>query len=258
MRPYSTHLGYLFDDLPLEERFAAAARAGFSFVEHPGPYALPASRVRELCAENGLTLVQIALPAGDPARGEKGLAGLSGREAEFRDSVKVGIPYAREAGSRFVHVMAGVRPAGADVADLWPIYIDNLRHACEEAEAAGMAVLIEPIGVATIADYLLETPDLGLKAIREVGAPNLSMLFDAFHAKNAGVCPIAFVRDHHASISHIHIADHPGRHEPGTGSLDFDTLFHTLDEIGYAGAIGLEYIPRTDTVSGLGWREAYR
>jgi len=254
MRRYSAHLGYLFANLPLEERFAAAANAGFSDVEHPAPYALAATQVQELCAANGLTFVQMALPAGDTARGEKGLACLPGREREFRESVAQGLDYAQTAGSRFVHVMAGVRPNGASVDDVWPTYIANLRYACGAAAAVGLPVLVEPIGIATIADYLLDSPAFALKAMDEIGAPNLSMLFDAFHAKNAGTDPTAFVRRHGARISHIHISDHPGRHEPGTGTLDFVAFFCELDSIGYGGAIGLEYIPAVDTLSGFSWR----
>ena len=246
----------MFTEHALEDRFAAAAACGFSDVEHPGPYAIPAERVAVLLREHGLRFVQMALPAGDPARGEKGIACLPGREAEFRDGVAAGLAYAKAIGCGFVHVMSGLKPADVSPDQVWRTYVTNLRHACDAAADAGILVLVEPIGAATISSYLVDHPDIALRALEEVGASNLSLLFDAFHATNAGVDPVAFVRGHHARVSHVHIADHPGRHEPGTGAFDFETFFRTLDAVGYAGSVGLEYIPAGETAAGLGWRES--
>ena len=257
LRRYSAHLGYMFTEYPLEDRFAAARAAGFDFVEHPGTYALRAARVAELCQENNLSFVQMALPSGNPAHGEKGIACLPGREDDFRTSVETGLAYARQIGSRYVHVMSGLRPNGVPAPDVWSTYIGNLRYACDAAAAEGLPVLIEPIGFATIADYFIDHPGIALRAIDDVASANLSMLFDAFHATNAGVDPVEFVRKHHDRISHVHIADHPGRHEPGTGNLDFKTFFDELDRAAYPGAIGLEYVPAGDTLAGLGWRDTH-
>lgn len=243
----------MFTEHPLEGRFAAAAAAGFREVEHPTPYGLAASRVRELCDQHGLSFVQMALPAGDTARGEKGIGCLPGREQEFRQSVETGLDYAHEIGSRFVHVMSGVvsEPEAFDAARA--CYITNLRFACDAAAARGMMLLVEPIGVATISGYLVDHPAKALGVIADVGAPNLRMLFDAFHATNAGIDAITFVQQHPETIAHIHIADHPGRHEPGTGTFDFVRFFEALDRVGYPGSVGLEYIPAGDTREGLSW-----
>ncbi|WP_062226473.1 hydroxypyruvate isomerase family protein [Aureimonas frigidaquae] len=257
MRRYSAHLGYMFTEHALEDRFAAAAACGFRDVEHPGPYSIAAERIAGLCREHGLNFVQMALPAGDPARGEKGIACLPGREAEFREGVATGLAYAKAVGSRYVHVMSGLTPAGVAFDTVWSTYVSNLRFASAAGADAGIPVLIEPIGAATISGYLVDHPDIALRALDAVGAPNLSLLFDAFHATNAGVDPIAFVRKHHGLISHVHIADHPGRHEPGSGRFDFQSLFRALDAGGYAGSIGLEYVPAGDTAAGLGWRERF-
>ncbi|MBS7543297.1 TIM barrel protein [Ancylobacter oerskovii] len=247
----------MFNEYALEERFAAAARAGFGHVEHPGPYALPAARVRDICAEHGLTFVQMALPAGNPAHGEKGLAALPGRQEDFRAGVPVGLDYAQAVGSRYVHVMSGVvaDPAQRDAA--WQAYIANLGFACEEAGRRGMTLLVEPIGAATIADYFIDHPHKALRALDEIGAPHLKLLFDAFHATNAGVDPHAFMAEHADRIAHVHIADHPGRHEPGTGRFDFKAFFSVLERVGYRGSVGLEYIPLAGTEPGLTWQRAF-
>jgi hydroxypyruvate isomerase len=257
MLTFSAHLGYLFTELPLEERFAAARQAGFSTVEHPSPYALSADHAAALCWEHGLGFAQMALPAGDPSRGEKGIACLPGREEDFEASVRHGLAYARRVGSRYIHVMSGVLPAGLTREDAWLLYISNLRAACQAASEVGIPSLIEPIGKGTIANYLMDHPDLAVRAIEEIGSPNLFMLFDTFHAANSGIDPVAYMRKHHHLIAHVHIADHPGRHEPGTGNIDFAAFFAVLEDVGFAGAIGLEYIPAGATVAGLAWRNDF-
>lgn len=153
--------------------------------------------------------------------------------------------------------MAGVTPPGRLPEELWENYVDNIRLVCVEAARMAIDVLIEPIGLATLPDYYLSDPHDALRAIKDAGASNLFMLFDAFHAATAGIDPVEFVRKHHAQIRHVHIADHPGRHEPGTGSIRFDALFAELSACGYRGAIGLEYVPMTSTVEGLGWRRTF-
>jgi hydroxypyruvate isomerase len=250
---YSAHLGYLFTELPLEKRFAAARQAGFAEVEHPNPYVLPAEDMDKLCRDNNLTFVQLALPAGDPSRGEKGIACLPGRELDFQLSVDKGITYAKQVGSRFVHVMSGILPKGVTQDEVWPTYVRNLHFACEMADAADLPVLIEPIGPATLADYMMDDPFLALRALEDVGASNLFILFDVFHAANAGIDPVVFVKNHLGCIAHIHIADHPGRHEPGTGAINFTSLFEALAAGNYTGSIGLEYVPVVSTEASLSW-----
>lgn len=255
---YSAHLGYMFTEYPLEERFAAAARAGFTHIEHRGPYKLPATQVLDLCAEHRLSFVQMALPVGDATRGEKGLAALPGRQTDFRSSVATGLDYAQAAGSRYVHVMSGVISDPAQREEAWTTYLDNLRFACTEAAQREMTLLIEPIGVATLADYFIDHPDKALRALEEIEATNLKLLFDAFHATNAGVDAHAFMRRNADKIAHVHIADYPGRHEPGTGTFDFQRFFAVLRDVDYQGCVGLEYIPASNTEAGLHWREAFR
>lgn len=258
MKGFSAHIGYLFNEVPLERRFAAARDAGFSMVEHPSLYALPAARVRQLLAECGLGLVQSSFPAGDIARGEKGFAALPDQIERFRASLAGSLGYAVEAGIPALHCMAGVRPAGADPRQMWDTYIANMRAAASAAAEHGILLLIEPISSGSIADYFIEDPMDAVRAIAEIGAPNVRLLYDVFHATMIGSDPFAFIRGHAGLIYHIHIADHPGRHEPGTGTIDFQRLYRTLEDVGYDGFIGCEYVPRGDTVQGLGWMNGFR
>ncbi len=258
MLRFSAHLGYLFTELPLAERFAAARRAGFTAVEHPGPYALPAPALRALLQETGLEFVQFALPAGDVAKGEKGFAALPGREAEFRDSVHVGLDYAETIGARFIQVQSGLVPPGADHGALWATYVANLAVAAEAAARRSIDVLIEPIGAGTLADYFMDRSDLALRALEEVGQPNLRLLFDVFHSSNAGIEPAGFISEHVSKIGHLHIADFPGRNQPGTGTIDFPALFRTIEQSGYQGLIGCEYKPTGRTEASLGWHAPFQ
>lgn len=253
MKGFSAHIGYLFNEVPLEQRFAAARKAGFFMVEHPSLYSLPAARVKQLLAENGLGIVQSSFPAGDITRGEKGFAALPDQIERFRASLAGSLDYAVEAGIPALHCMAGVRPAGANPRQMWDTYIDNMCMAANAAAERGMLLLIEPISSGSIADYFIEDPADAVRAIAEIAAPNVRLLFDVFHATMIGRDPFAFIRQHAAQIYHIHIADHPGRHEPGTGTIDFQRLYDVLEAVEYDGFIGCEYTPCGTTVDGLGW-----
>lgn len=253
--PACAHLGYLFTEVALRDRFAAAARCGFKFVEHPSPYELSADEVLALCNANGLHMVQIGLPMGGP--GEKGLAALIGREAEFRAGVAEAIAYAIKLGTRFIHPMSGVPAAGVDEADSWDVYVRNVGYVCDEAAQAGLTVIIEPIGAGTLVGYFMNHPHKAAEAIAAVSRDNLFMTFDAFHAAQNGVDPAEFARHAGALFRHVQIADDPGRHEPGTGTIDFDAFFEALESVGYSGVIGLEYKPAAGTAEGLAWTDRY-
>ena len=249
----SAHIGFLFTELPLPERAAAAARAGFRALEHPNLFAHPASTVAGWFRDAGLPLVQTGFPAGDAARGEKGFAALPDRCGAFRDSVAPTLDTVAELGCRHVHAMAGVKPAGVPWDRLWGTYLDSIAFAADAAAERGMTILIEPIGPGSIANYVIDQPALAVDAIRAVGRPNVALLFDAYHCACLGHDPASLIRDHAALIAHVQIADDPGRHEPGTGGIAFDPIFAALDAIGYAGTVGCEYHPLTTTEAGLGW-----
>lgn len=253
MQGFSAHLGYLYGDRPFRERLFAAKEAGFRAAEHPNPYSVPAADLAAWIAESGLSFAQIALPSGDAARGEKGMAALPGREDEFRQSLDVGIAYASRIGCRAVHAMAGIRPAGVAEADLMATYVANMRAAADAARAAEMTLLIEPIGAATIADYFMSDAQAAVEAIGLIERDNVRLLFDVFHETNAGKDAAAFLRAHGGLIHHVHIADHPGRHEPGSGRIDFTEIYDALNTTGYRGFVGCEYVPAGSTEAGLTW-----
>lgn len=249
---FSAHIGYLYTDLPLSGRPAAAARDGFTAIEHPEPWSIPVKDMRALLADLGLTFSQVTSGMGDAGKGEKGLAALAGREAEFRAGFDRALDYAVAIGCPFVHPMAGVPKDG--VLDAAETYRLNLSWALNRAEGSGVRVLVEAI---TIPGYHMGSLALAAQ-LQDQFHGRFDLLFDTYHAAVLGENPVRWIAQNAKRIGHVHIADHPGRHEPGSGTLAFDRILSVLQLAGYAGAIGFEYIPSVATSASAaflpGWK----
>jgi 2-dehydrotetronate isomerase len=243
--PFSAHLGYLFTELPLERRFAAARAAGFEAVEHPEPFTLAPEALRALLDANGLRIAQITSGVGT----EKGLAALPGHEEEFRDGYARALDYAETIGCPFVHPMAGI---GGDEAT----YRSNIEVAVRLAEGRKPRVLVEAISKAAVPGYFM-CHSKDMLALAESFAGQISVLIDSFHASADGHDPATALVAAAPFLGHVHIADFPGRHEPGSGGTDFAALLTTLADLGFGGAIGFEYLPSgADHLSWLAhWRD---
>lgn len=251
--PLSAHLGYLFTELPLRERFRAAKAHGFSAVEHPAPYSVPAAEMAAWLDEIGLPYTQFGLFSGDAAKGEKGIAIFRERQAEFRESVARGLDYAQGIGVGMVHAMAGVLAAAERRPDHWECYIENLAFAADEAARRELHIIVEAMSPGAVPDYFVETPDRAAEAIAATGRANIRLLFDVFHTVNSGLDLGEQIARHGGLIGHVHIADHPGRHEPGTERIDYAAVCRALAAAGYRGYLGCEYTPRAGTATGLAW-----
>lgn len=252
-RRLSAHLGYLFTHLPVERRIEAAARAGFNAVEHPQPFAVPARDMAAALRSHDLRFAQIAAGVGDASKGEKGLAALPGREGDFRDGLARSIDYALAVDCPLVHPMAGAPAPGEDADRVRATYLANIAFTVERAEAAGLRALVEPISQAAVPGYYACRMDQAMELCEAAAPGRVLLLLDTFHARATGLDAVGFVRRHADLLGHVHVADHPGRNEPGTGEFDFAALLSALDDRAYAGAVGFEYVPRTDTLAGLGW-----
>jgi len=253
---YSAHLGYLFTELPLSERVAAAARHGFEAIEHPAPYAVPAPEMAGWLKAAGVRYTQFGLRSGDAAKGEKGLGIFPGRRDEFRRSVGEALDYAETVGATMVHAMAGVLPRAERTRDHWDCYVENLAFAAAEAQPRGITMIVEAMSPGAVPDYFIATPDQAAEAITEAGADNLGLLLDVFHTVSSGLDFEQQIATHAARLAHVHIADYPGRHEPGSGTIDFARVDRALQAAGYDGLLGCEYTPAGSTEAGLGWLAA--
>ncbi|WP_428561036.1 MAG: hydroxypyruvate isomerase [Solidesulfovibrio sp. DCME] len=253
MPRFAANLTMLFTEAPFPDRFAAAREAGFRCVEYLFPYDHPAGTLRGLLDENGLTQVLFNLPCGDWAAGERGIAGLPGREAEFRDGVGRALDYAATLGVTRLNCLAGKLPPGADVEEACAVMAGNVAFAADALAAQGLTLVIEAINHYDIPGFLLSRTNQVMALLEAVARPNVAMQYDVYHAQREEGELAATLTANLPRIGHIQVADNPGRHQPGTGEINYPFLFAALDRLGYDGFVGLEYIPAPDTLASLGW-----
>jgi hydroxypyruvate isomerase len=257
MPRFAANLSTMFTDRPFAERIDAAAAAGFRAVECQFPYEVAAAELKARLDAAGIELVLLNTPPGDFAAGERGLAGLPGREADFETALGQALAYAEALACRQIHVMAGVQPAGTSKEACLAVYKANLRLAAEACTRAGRRAVIEPINTRDIPGYLLNTPAEGAAVIAELDQPSLRLQFDFYHAQiMTGDLARSFER-HLPITAHVQIAGVPERHEPDTGEVNYPYLLELLDRLGYAGWVGCEYLPAGATEDGLGWALRY-
>jgi hydroxypyruvate isomerase len=255
MPRFAANLTMLFTEVPFLDRFERAARAGFQAVEFLFPYAHPAEEIRRRLDEHRLTLVLHNLPAGDWDAGERGIACLPDRVDEFRSGVAQAVSYAKALGVKQLNCLAGKALAGSDPAVLNRTLVDNLRFAAAALRRADLKLLIEPINTFDIPGFFVNRTAQALAIIDEVGADNLFLQYDLYHAQRMEGELAATLEKHLARIAHVQLADNPGRHEPGSGEINYPFIFAHLDRIGYRGWVGCEYKPATSTEAGLQWRQ---
>ncbi len=251
----AANLTMLFTEHPFLERFPAAAAAGFEHVEFLFPYEYSAAEVRGAVRDANLEVVLFNLPAGDWAAGERGLAALPDRVQEFRAGVERALEYAAELDCPRLNCLAGLSADGGDPAVQWGTLVENVRHAGERVAAAGRTLLVEPVNNKDVEGFFLPTTTDAIRLLDEAGDPRVRLQFDVYHVQRMEGDVTPRLRALFDRIDHVQIADNPGRHQPGTGELNFGFLFAELDRLGYAGLVGLEYVPEPDTLSSLGWRE---
>ncbi|CAB3820909.1 2-oxo-tetronate isomerase [Achromobacter denitrificans] len=253
----AANLTMMYTEHPFLDRYAAAARDGFSGVEFLFPYEFAAAELKSRLEEHGLTQALFNAPPGDWAAGERGIASLPGREGEFERGFDQALEYAAALGNRSLHVMAGLIRPEQDRAAHREAYLKNLAAAARAAASAGITVVIEPINTRDIPGFFLNRQDEAQAVCAEVGAANLKVQFDIYHCQIVeGDIAMKLQRDM-AGIGHIQIAGVPDRHEPDLGELNYPYLFERIDSLGYAGWIGCEYRPKAGTSAGLGWARPY-
>lgn len=257
----------MFAEVPFLDRFKAAAAAGFRAVEFQVPYDWPKYQLVELLEESGLEVVLIDSPVGDWDQGGRGMAAVPGRQTEFRDSLGSAIDYATALGCKTINLLAGVPGPGvrAEVAEA--TFVENLKYATHKFQSAGLHAVIEPInGALGVTDgyvtagmpgYFLNRVDHARAIIDAVEANNLFMQFDCYHRQIVEGNIASAIKQHISVIGHIQFAGVPGRHEPSIGEIHYPYLFALLDEIGYSGWLGCEYIPSNGTFAGLRWAAEY-
>jgi hydroxypyruvate isomerase len=246
----SANISLLFRELPLLERFAAARAAGFPTVEIQVPYEHSAVALTNAARAAGTQVILINAPLGADAR-TFGTASLPDRAALFRSELERAAEYAQALGTTQVNVLAG-RTTAADQPQALLQLADNLALAAQILGRVGARPLLEVINPVNAPGYCV--PDFELAAqILDRTDPRVGLQFDIYHAAMLGLDPAQAFTRHLPRIRHVQFADNPGRHEPGTGGLDFNGIFDTIRASGYAGWVGAEYHPTAGTLAGLGW-----
>ena len=256
MPRFSANLGFLFADAPFLDRFGRASRAGFEVVEYMFPYDYAAAEVARELERHGLRQDLFNLPAGDFAAGERGVAVDPRRRAEFREGVERALEYAARLDCQKLNCLVGRSIDDIAWDDQYACLVENLAWACERLESTGIVLHVELLNSVETPGFFLDS----LSAVRRLlgDVPALRFQADVYHLQRTGGAIGPVLRQFADRIGHVQIADAPGRHEPGTGEIDFPLVFSVLDQISYGGYVGLEYEPSTPSTEGsLGWAAGY-
>ncbi len=257
MTSYLVNCSILFTELPLPERPAAARAAGFDAVEFWWPFDRPVPTNGEMAdfvasvRDAGVRLVGLNFPAGDMPAGDRGLVSWPGRAEEFRAGVDCAVSIGEQLGVRAFNALYGNRLDGVDPAEQDALAVDNLAFAAGAAARIGATVLVEPVSGAP--HYPLLTALDAVTVVGRVRADNVRLLADLYHLSVNGDDVDAVIARYGGEIGHVQVADAPGRHQPGTGRLPIGSWLAALDEAGYAGWVGLEYVPEGSSAASLDW-----
>ncbi|GGF51123.1 hydroxypyruvate isomerase [Azorhizobium oxalatiphilum] len=258
MPKFAANLTMLWNEIDFLDRFAKAADAGFTGVEYLFPYAYPKEELAERLQKHGLTQALHNLPAGDWAKGERGIAVLPDRVGEFQDSVGKGIEYAKALGTQTLNILAGLTPKDVPAETVHETLVSNLKFAAAELKKAGIPLVVEAINTRDIPGFHLHNTKQTLALLDEVGADDIFFQYDIYHMQIMEGDLVPTIRANINRIKHIQLADNPGRGEPGTGEINYPFVFKAIDDTGYNGWIGCEYKPKTTTDEGISWFGPYK
>lgn len=256
MPRFAANLTMMFNEVPFLDRFQAASAAGFTAVEFLFPYEHSPKEVESMATAANTEVVLFNMPGGNWGAGERGIAGLPGREEEFREGVEKALGYAERLGTPRLHAMAGIAPAGADISACRATLVANLKFAAEKLAAKNITLLLEAINTRDMPGFIVSTQKDSHSICEEVGAPNMKMQMDIYHMQVMEGDLANCLKRYASHCGHIQIAGCPERHEPDTGEVRYEYLFRGLDEMGYAGWLGCEYRPAGKTTDGLLWLSA--
>lgn len=246
----AANLSHLWPELPYLDRFDAAAQAGFTGVEVLFPYDVPAKDTQRALMRGGLQMVLINAPPPNYTGGTRGFAAVAGGAARFAHDIRRSARYAQELRVPMLHVMSGVARGDAAKA----VMIDNLKVATKIVHKS-LTLTLEPLCPQSQPDYFLNNYALAAEIIAEVGAPNLKLQFDSYHAQMIHGNAVEVFRTYRDLIVHVQIGDTPERGAPGSGDVDFAALFAEMRAGGYGGWVSGEYTPGPSTKDTLGWMQ---
>jgi len=257
MPKLAANLSMMFNEVDFMARFGAAAKAGFKGVEYLFPYDYDKNDLTDELGKHGLVQALHNFPAGNWDSDERGIACHPDRVQEFQDGVGQAIEYATALGCKQVNCLAGVAPDNVSGDALRETFVSNLKFAADELGKAEVTLLVEAINTRDIPGFYLQTTAQALGILTDVGSDNLKLQYDIYHMQIMEGDLTPTIQANLNVIQHMQLADNPGRHEPGTGEINYPFLFDAIEKMGYQGWIGCEYKPLTATTDGLGWAKEY-
>lgn len=257
MPRFAANLSMLFNEVPFLERFGAAAAGGFKGVEYVGPFDYPAEQIAELLHRHGLTQVLFNMPAGNWAKGERGIGCHPDRVGEFQDGVARSIAYAKVLGNRQINCLAGIKPAQVSAEAAEDTFVKNLRFAAQELEKEGITLIAEAINTYDMPGFFLNRSAQAMAIFDRAGSDNLKFQYDIYHMQRMEGELAKTIERLMPRINHFQVAGNPSRTEPDRGEINYRFLFDLIDGLGYTGWIGAEYRPVKTTVEGLGWLKVF-
>jgi hydroxypyruvate isomerase len=254
MPKFAANISMLFTEHAFLKRFKLASDSGFKYVEYLFPYEWDAFLLADHLKEHRLQQILFNLPPGNWQAGDRGIACIPNRQNEFRDGVAKAIEYANVLGVRQLNCLAGLNPEHIDNAKTWDTLTANILYAAQQLKQHQITLMIEPINSKVdMPGFYLDTLAKTKAIIDELQQTNIKIQFDIYHMQIMQGDILSTITQNITQIGHIQFADNPGRHEPGTGELNFTNIFNALDKLNYQGWVSAEYIPLTSTLSSLKW-----
>lgn len=258
MPKFAANLTMLFQEVDFLERFSLAKKASFDDIEFLFPYAYPAQTLKTKLLENDLSQVLFNLPPGDWTKGERGIACHPDRVEEFQQGVTVAVEYAQTLGVKQLNCLAGLKPDHVEESQARNTLLANVDYAAKALADHGMTLLLEPINSKVdMPGFFIDTFDKAKDLIKDLSHSNLKIQFDLYHMQIMQGDLIRTLEQNLEMIGHIQFADNPGRHEPGTGEINFPAVFKALDTMGYQGWASAEYLPSETSDTSLTWLRTF-
>lgn len=254
---FSANLSLQFREAEFLDRFGRAAAAGFHSVEYMFPYAYEAQELRARLEDAGLSQDLFNLPAGDFEAGERGIANDPRRVDEFRSGVRQALQYAEILEVPKLNCLVGLEVPQISAEEQYACVVANMEYAAEHIGRAGRVLLVELVNQRDAPEYFIRDLATVRRLLADVSAAHFRFLLDVYHLQRTQGEILTSVAELGPLIGHVQVADPPSRHEPGTGELNFRNVFRAIDDVGYTGRIGLEYIPSRDTEGSLTWASEY-
>jgi hydroxypyruvate isomerase len=248
---YAANLSLMFAEYDVMDRFKKAAEAGFTHVEMLFPFHYDLDRIERELKENGLEMILFDTDAGDFAAGDRGYLCHPDKKERFHQSVIDAIEIAPRLGTKLLNALAGKVPDGVSIEEARATCVENLKRAAPLAEQAGIVLMSEALNSVQTPGYFLDNSTLGFGIVDEVGSPAVKFQYDVYHMQIMEGNLIDTIKANVDKIAHIQIADVPGRHEPGTGEINYPNVLRAIEESGYRGFVALEYVPAGGTEAGL-------